>query len=510
MNGRIVIPVLCAMFLALALQAQPKDADKEDESREEKVLKLNLQKAIEYLIQRNYDVKKALLDYRGATIPLKQYQAKYDVYLQGGVNYGVQRNDPDAALTGFPGIGSQPDVSNSIRGNVGVSKGFSTGTSITASIMGMYTQGIEGMPVTMGGEGYQTDIKVELAQELLKNAFGKTDRLEEKQLENNTRMHKEMVKLQLSQLMVEAIIGYWNVAVAEENLKTSKLNLNSTVNIRNLITRKRRLGLSEQEDILDWNAKVSRGRSALDQAEKMLFDARQAVSTTLNLEEGIEFDVSTTFVKEEPVVTYDQALRDAFANRIDWKNQKVRLKNAKLSYEVASNHQLPSMKLKVSAGNSKTDPDNYGETFKLYPELNVGLELSYPLGNREGNAKMSEARLNLMKEEVSLKQLENSIRDEVASNVRQCQVAYNVYKRSRESRVYSQRYYQQVLAKFRRGRYSALELKMALDSYIQSRYQELKSLVDYNSALVRRDMSRNILFEKYEIDVDRILSRIEN
>ena len=140
MNGRIVIPVLCAMFLALALQAQPKDADKEDESREEKVLKLNLQKAIEYLIQRNYDVKKALLDYRGATIPLKQYQAKYDVYLQGGVNYGVQRNDPDAALTGFPGIGSQPDVSNSIRGNVGVSKGFSTGTSITASIMGMYTR----------------------------------------------------------------------------------------------------------------------------------------------------------------------------------------------------------------------------------------------------------------------------------------------------------------------------------------------------------------------------------
>ena len=67
-----------------------------------------------------------------------------------------------------------------------------------------------------------------------------------------------------------------------------------------------------------------------------------------------------------------------------------------------------------------------------------------------------------------------------------------------------------VLMKFKRGRFTALQLKLALDDYIMSRSNELRSLVGYNIALLRRDLSRNVIFEKYNIPIDSILKRIEN
>ncbi|MCP4136574.1 MAG: hypothetical protein GY754_36730, partial [bacterium] len=87
---------------------------------------------------------------------------------------------------------------------------------------------------------------------------------------------------------------------------------------------------------------------------------------------------------------------------------------------------------------------------------------------------------------------------------------YKIYDQTKKSRRYAQNYYGQVLQKFKRGRYSAVQLKLALDAYIQARYAELKSLVDYNIALIRRDFSRNIIFENLGIDIDGILKRIEN
>ena len=69
-------------------------------------------------------------------------------------------------------------------------------------------------------------------------------------------MQKNMVKFSLARLLHDAIEALWLVAIAEEELKTTQESLRSTVDIRNLIGRKLRLGLSEREDLLDWNAKV--------------------------------------------------------------------------------------------------------------------------------------------------------------------------------------------------------------------------------------------------------------
>jgi hypothetical protein len=67
-----------------------------------------------------------------------------------------------------------------------------------------------------------------------------------------------------------------------------------------------------------------------------------------------------------------------------------------------------------------------------------------------------------------------------------------------------------VLAKFKKGKYNSVQLKLAMDSFAQSKMFEIQSLIDYNISLLRRDFSRNAIFENYNIDVDGILKRIDN
>ncbi len=479
------------------------------EIQKNKKLRLTVERVVEYLLRNNDDVKKVLLEYKGASSELMSFRSKYDSNLYGRGSYSYTEN-PNENTTTFQGTSTTLGSAG-----VGVQKKLRTGTTISAEINGLYQNiegaGIPSMGINIGGEGYQSGIKVAVKQELLKNFFGYEDRLSEQKIANNEKMKKQFVRVKLAQLLVDALIGYWNVAIAEENLETSRVSMNSTINIRNLIGRKLRLGLSEREDILDWNGKVLQSRNSFDKAEKMLFDAKLAVIRILSLDSGVDIEIGKTFKTTAPEVTYEQAIKDAFLRRIDWNNQLIKLKNAKLEYKIAYSGLNPSLELSVTAGNQDYDDSSYNKTFDtINKEYSVGLELKYPLGNTKAEVRMRDARLNLKKETVELNALEKLIRDEVTSIVRECSVNFKVYEQTKKSREFSQNYYYQVYQKFRRGRYSALQLKLALDGFIISRREELKSLIDYNIALLKRDFSRNIIFKNLGIDVDSILKSIEN
>jgi len=479
-------------------------------NKDNKKLKLTVNRVVEYLLKNNYDVQKILIDYKSSNSSLKQFQSKYDFFLFGNLGHSYTENPNKDGAT-FSGVSTT--TSNYA---VGLKKIFRSGTTVTASINGLYQNqpgaGIPGMTsVVMGGVGYQTGISVEVAQDLLKNFFGVIDRLNEKQIKNVVFMNKQLVKMQLASLLVQAVIGYWNVAIADKMVSTNRENLQSTANIRRLIIKKLRLGLSEREDVNDWSGKYLQGKSNLQIAQKNLFDSKLAVLRTLNLDSKTVIEIGKSFVTSAPNVTLEQALKDAFLKRIDWANQKVALKNAEIDYKIAFYNQFPSLKLKLKAGTADYDKTSYWNTFNnLNEDYSVSLELSYPLGNTAGEVKIRDARLKIKKIYVETKQLEQVIRDEIISNVKQCDVNYSIYLQTKRALAFSRNYYYQVLTKFKRGRYSAVQLKMAFDSYMLAQQQELQSLVNYNTSLLKRDLSRNVIFENFNIDINGILKKFDD
>lgn len=478
--------------------------------KNDKKLRLTLEKVLTYLLNQNLDVQKALVDYKRSRIALIRYQDKFDYFLSGKATYSQIENSPENPSTFFQG---REIIQKEYQ--VGLGKKFSTGTSMSIGLTGKQ-QDIrgagEGLPfdIGIGGKGYESQIAVTISQELLKNTFGIADRLNENIIATSGEMQRKVVKRYLASLLVEALIGYWNVSVAEENLETVQISRDSTVNIRNLIQRKQRLGLSEREELLDWNSKVLQGDNYLSLARKNLYDARRAVIRTLNLEVNTDFEIGKTFQTTPPQVTSEQALKEAFGRRVDLINQKAAIKNAKLEMEIASHNKLPSLKLNLSAGNVDYSEESYPKTLDdRNKQWSVGLEMTCPLGNHSADARAKEAVLKFKKNHLELKRLENEIRDEVDSMVRHCTVLYNVYTQTKKTSDYSRRYYFQVLKKFRQGRYSAVQLKLALDGYIRSRQEALHSLVNFNVSLLKRDMARNMIFERYGIDIERILSRFK-
>jgi len=249
-------------------------------------------------------------------------------------------------------------------------------------------------------------------------------------------------------------------------------------------------------------------KNQFETAKKNLYDARLAVLRTLNLEAKTDFEIGTAFQTTPPDIDYELAVKDAFLKRVDLANQKALVKNAELDYTVSGHNLMPSVKLNLGAGTLDYSPESYGQTFNdINKQYSVELRADFPLENTEARAKMADARLNYQKRMVELRKLEMEIRDEVDSRVNECRAFYTVYTQTKQAKEFGMNYYNQVLYKFGQGRYSAVQVKLALDDYIGLRLRELQSLLNYNVALLRRDLARNVIFENYGIDVDGILKK---
>jgi hypothetical protein len=55
------------------------------------------------------------------------------------------------------------------------------------------------------------------------------------------------------------------------------------------------------------------------------------------------------------------------------------------------------------------------------------------------------------------------------------------------------------------GRFNALAVKNALDTYVQNQLQEIQARINYNINLMRYDLSKNALLDKFEINVDKLV-----
>jgi len=76
-----------------------------------------------------------------------------------------------------------------------------------------------------------------------------------------------------------------------------------------------------------------------------------------------------------------------------------------------------------------------------------------------------------------------------------------------EARKKSESYYQGMMQDLRLGRLNSAIVKNGLGALVQSREGELQALVGYNVSLLEYDVVRNILFEKYNIDVEKYIPK---
>ena len=70
-------------------------------------------------------------------------------------------------------------------------------------------------------------------------------------------------------------------------------------------------------------------------------------------------------------------------------------------------------------------------------------------------------------------------------------------------------YYNGLLASFRKGRFTAVAVKNALDTLVQYQLQEMQAKINFNINLMRYELAKNSLFKKFDVDLDKLLPVVQ-
>jgi len=106
------------------------------------------------------------------------------------------------------------------------------------------------------------------------------------------------------------------------------------------------------------------------------------------------------------------------------------------------------------------------------------------------------------------RKLKRQIRDEVGEGLAQIKVAHEVLQKAINAEQQTRAFYYGLLRRYRQGRFTAVAVKNALDALAQSRGALMGAKINFNIAIVRYDLVRNKIFQKYNIDINRVLKKM--
>ncbi|MCC5814360.1 MAG: TolC family protein [Leptospira sp.] len=479
---------------------------------------LSIEDAIRRALENDPKILRKKLELANASRDEMKNQGKYSWRVVAGASIDQKKN-PFNQSTILSGTKTQTN-----EYNAGIEKLFSTGTYFKADVgtTRFDSNAFEDQFRTPPGFGalgirplFTGSVSVTIAQDLLKNSFGYNERKTEKILENNTEILKEQIEQELSELIVTSLVDYWDFSVKDGTVETFERLLASTKDIRNLTIRKRGLGLSESFEVNQWNALLAQAESQLKTAIVERDEAKRKLIRSLRLPDDTEFSKVTPLVEELPkTINYEKDLEYAYNHRADFRNMARKKENAELAKKIANNEALPSLKVSGSYGyqaqnlvspqQNFSDP-NQGITSQKYPIQQGALEFSYPIADKGVKAGIRDAEIQKRQANLEGEDLTRAVADDVKTRIDILKASFSIFQNAMITERESQRYYNGVLRSFRQGRFNAVTVKNALDAYIQDQLNLTRTKIDYNINLHRYYVSKNSLFEEYQINREKLV-----
>ncbi len=488
----------------------------------EQILNLTVEEAVKYVIANNITVQNAKYEILKSDTPELKNESKFAWKVIGGVT--VFRNIlPLNNANIFAGAKIHND-----RITGGLEKLFPTGTYFKVEA---YTERFDSSafedpfltprqfqilaipPLYTGGLGFT------LSQELYKYSFGKTEENTRKILRTQTQLKREEMIYILTNLVVSVLIDYWSLAVFDGQVTAYEKLVKNTEEIRNLTIRKSNLGLAEKYEINQWNSVLIKNQSELERIKLERLRKERDLIRILNVNPNSKIAGVTDLI-ESPPPTYnlEKDIDYAYRNRLDLIRIQKSLEMAKLGLENAMEEDQPSIKATLKYGTiSQTlespqanwDRWNRGVYSFLYPQLYAEIKLDYPLWNEEVKAEIQAAKIDSKNLEIAETQLKREIADELKDRLDAIQSSYKVLLETKTTREENQKFYNKLLVGYRQGRFSSIAVKTALDALIQSDLAVVASRTNYNINLLRYNLAKNYIFEKYGVDIYRILKEAE-
>lgn len=474
-------------------------------------VRLTIQDAINIVLEKNLTLQAAKYDVIMSDTAARKLEKKYAPIVSAE---GQHLNFSQAPLAA-DSKGYQYNAA------IGIQKLFATGTTVGGGYRYQQLHNEAGV-TSFAGMNFPTPQStntfngyfINVQQELLRNSFGYADRKMDKIAKKQAESQRAYTLNLLSGLVVQALTDYWQVTIQKFALENAKLEEKSNRQVRAIVARNVSYGLGESYDLNNYNARVANSVAKVAMTEQSLRNATRKLLRTVNMPVDTQIEGITNLIDTLPSLDPNAALKAAFEKRVDLKNARNELEIAEMQSDLYANHALPSLNAYFNLVSQGTNqfimfPGFPSAGSLQSPQWQVGIKATYPLWDEEVRVNQRNASMQLAQSRIRLQNLEQEIRDEVLTRLENVRLTFEIFQNSRTSRKESEAFYNRMLARTRTGKLNFQLVGQALENMVANRQRELEALVNYNIALLQFDLAKNEIFERYKVDVEKILERVK-
>ncbi|MBU5613929.1 TolC family protein [Geomonas azotofigens] len=436
-------------------------------------INLTVKDAIKMALEKNLDLKVELYNPAMAEADVRRNLGIYDPLLTLGINY--ERNNSNNVLT------FRPQAVDQVTASAGISQLLPTGTVVGATAQSGW--------ISNSAKYYSNAIDLSLQQPLLRG-FGQ----ENTDLAINvSRFTKgetmNVFRTRLSDTVAKVRNDYFQLYNLIEVLEVRRTSLALAKRILQDDQGRVKAGVLPAYELLNSEFQVAT-------REKQVIDAERAVrdqSDVLRVELQIPAAADVVLADEPFRGTYnlseEQALDDALGNRPELAAQRDAIKINDLQQRVAKNQTLPNLTLNASVGTGGFDRRFLSGLEKTAtidePSWGVGLQFSYPLGNRAAENDYIRKKLALEQAQTQLQSLESGVIRDVKAALRLVAASYAQLDVTARGKAYAEDRLRAFQKRHDVGLATTKDVFDVENDLVAAKGNQIQAVVDYNNSITQ-------------------------
>jgi len=337
---------------------------------------------------------------------------------------------------------------NTTTGNVSYFQGFSPGTALTVGFNN--SRFTSNSPRSTTNPNLQSSFRAQVRQHLLQGFGPSLNTRLIRQARNNKKITEEGFRQQVIVTVSQIQNIYWDLVNAYEDFKVKERSLGLAQKTLSDNQKQVEIGTLAPLDVVRAQSSVATAEQDLIISKTNLqlqqLVIKNALTRSLSGNSAVvQAEVIPTdtiqIPAQENLPPVDDLIQQALANRPDYSQQKINLKNGEINIKGTNNGLLPVVDLvgfygassiaglqnplgTCAAGQNPAttgclpagtiSPTGFGDAFSnLFnssaPDKGVAINIQIPLGNRAAQATQIRSRLEFRQSQLALKSLENQI-----------------------------------------------------------------------------------------------------
>jgi outer membrane protein TolC/outer membrane protein OmpA-like peptidoglycan-associated protein len=392
----------------------------------------------------------------------------------------------------------------------GIRKPLSTGGSLSGSLAARYSD--------LNNAGFDRTYRyifaptVEIRQPLLKNIGAKEEKTAIKIANYQLNISEEEFRQKAIDISARISRAYWQLYLLREFVRIDRENFEMAEEVYRRERVRVTEGISQSIDVERARSNAKSRQGNLLQSRQRLGIATDQLKLLMNWSNlTIDSDVAilpTEAPQTAPIEVHEkEAIERALLNRPETKQAGQRLEISKAEESLYRHRRLPALDVfgrYAVSGYADEFSDAYDDTsFNDEDSWAVGLNFSYPIGNRSAEARFRSKAIARQQSEAQIERIQSHIKQEVKQVLLSIAFAEGEIESTRVAKESALKVVQGEFIRFEIGQTTNEELLRAQDLLAANSRNYVRAVVDYNIAKAELTRAQGLLPEGITVEAGK-------